>query len=434
MISVICTLLSLAIVSQASAVFERRNMTFDVPNAVLGQFSSAKFTNKASAISRLEATLGSGKVAYQGDTRYGATIARTWTQQLKIWPEAIVYPATANDVSTIMQFYSAAHTLWGNDGFAFMAGGHADFGGAQSPSVIIDLYGMGKTEFATDPAHAVANDSTTWPILKVGGGADGGGPVAALDGTGWAFLGPRGNTIGVGGFVLGGGICWQTSRYGVAADSLVGLEVVLINGTIVYANPYNEYSDLFWAGTGAGWVGVGVVTNFYSQAYPDPGKIITGVITWTEAQATQVFQEATDFFSHNTDPDVAPSLMYFYKSPTAPTALLPVGERQFTIQLNAVAFGGDMGKFNSTYGQFYSNASSITFQTWTSKSINQFLLPSYPLGFNRIYYGKSHTNSTEDLYKQTFSIYKDTVNGMIARGEDPGHTLWADQCKSFGSR
>lgn len=102
--------------------------------------------------------------------------------------------------------------------------------------------------------------------MKVGGGNDAGDVYNALDGSGWAFLGPRAASIGIGGFLLGGGIAFQTNRYGVAVDNLVGLEVVLLNGTVIYANPYNEYSDLFWACTGGGWIGLGVVTHFYIQA------------------------------------------------------------------------------------------------------------------------------------------------------------------------
>ncbi|KAH8746957.1 hypothetical protein F5883DRAFT_437689 [Diaporthe sp. PMI_573] len=426
--SVLTRVLGLTAAAQATTVFQRRNETFDVPEVELGRFTTGMFASKSDALSGLASVIGAEKVAYSGDKKYGAAVARVWTQQLKTYPEAILYPTSVDDVSAIMQFYSAAHDLWGNDGFAFMAGGHADFGGAQSPSVIVDLYGMGETEFATDPTGVATNDSSQWPILKVGGGADGAGPPTALAGTGWAFMGPRGATIGVGGFVLGGGICWQTSRYGMAADNLVGIEMVLLNGTVVYANPHNEYSDLFWASTGAGWIGLGVVTHFYSQTYPDPGTIYSATMTWTEENAAQAFEKTAEFFSTNTNPDAAPSLMYFYKDPAAPTALKPIGSRQFVVQMNAMLFGGDMATFNQTYGQFYNtNTSTITIQTWTLKTIQQFLLPSYPLGFQRMYYGKSHTSSTADFYSQTFLIYKQTVEGMIARGEDVGHTLWADQ-------
>lgn len=235
--SILTGILSLAAVAQSATVWQQRNVTFGVPDYTLGLFQS-NFTSKSDALSSLESVLGSSKIAQNGDVRYGATIARVWTQQRKTWPERIVYPESASDVSVVMQFYSAAHTLWGDDGFAIMGGGHADFGGAQSPSVIIDLYPLSTTEFATSSSdNSSTSGNNSYPILKVGGGADAGDVYNELDGTGWAFLGPRAASIGVGGFLLGGGIAFQTNRYGVAVDNVVGLEVVLLNGTVVFANP-----------------------------------------------------------------------------------------------------------------------------------------------------------------------------------------------------
>lgn len=109
---------------------------------------------------------------------------------------------------------------------------------------------IGTTEIVTHPS----DPAKEYAVLKIGGGAEAGRVYSTLEGTGWAFLGPRAGSIGVGGFLLGGGIAFQTNRYGVANDNLLGLEVVLINGTIIYANPYNEYNDLFWAATGGGWL------------------------------------------------------------------------------------------------------------------------------------------------------------------------------------
>lgn len=63
------------------------------------------------------------------------------------------------------------------------------------------------------------------------------------------------------------------------------------------------------------------------------------------------------------------------------------------------------------------------FQEYNLETLDQYLLTNYPYGYNRLFFGKSHTNSTADFYRNTFSIYKETVNGMLARGEDPGHTL-----------
>lgn len=163
--------------------------------------------------------------------------------------------------------------------------------------------------------------------------------------------------------------------------------------------------------------------------YPDPGVAYTATVTWTADQATQVFEKTTDFFTNNQDPDAFPALLYYYKDASEPNSVVPLREREFVLQLNAVYFGGDLAKVNETFGQFYEGAASITFQPWTLQSLDQYLLTNYPYGYQRIFYGKSHTQSTVDFYNETFAIYQDTVNGLIARGEDPGHTIWVDECK-----
>lgn len=114
--SLISACLGFAATAQAATAWQQRNETFAVVDAPLGVFSN--FSTKADAVAGLEAALNSSKISRQGDFRYGQTIARIWTEQRKIWPELILYPEDTVDVSVIMQFYSAAHTFWGDNGFA----------------------------------------------------------------------------------------------------------------------------------------------------------------------------------------------------------------------------------------------------------------------------------------------------------------------------
>jgi hypothetical protein len=185
-------LLSSIHLADAATVWQQKNYTFSIPATPNTTFTS-NFTSKASALSVLQSALGNGTIGYPGDLKYGETIARVWTKQRKTYPEAIIYPQTPEQVSIIMKFYSNAHALWGTDGFAIMGGGHADFGGAQSPSVIVDLQsGLDSTTLATNPPV----NGSEYAILKIGGGSDAGDVYNALDGTGWAFLGPRAASIG----------------------------------------------------------------------------------------------------------------------------------------------------------------------------------------------------------------------------------------------
>lgn len=408
----------------AATAWQQREYNNTVPVTPLSTIGNANFTSKSDALSALGKALSNATIAYPGDMQYGTSLGRIWTENRKIFPEAILFPKTPEDVSIILQFYSGVHALW-TDGFAILGGGHADIGGGQTPSVVIDLREIGSTEIVEEPASG----SDEWAVLKIGGGSEAGSVYSALDGTGWAFLGPRAASIGVGGFLLGGGIAFQTNRYGVAVDSLLGIEVVLIDGKIVYANPYNEYSDLFWAATGGGWLGFGVVTHFYVQAYPDPGEVFVGTIVWGEDKSAEVFNKTAAWFESNTDADAFPALLYYFKDPSNPGALVPILERQFTFQLNAIYFGGSWAKFNESFSSFYEKADSVSLQTFSIKTLDQYLLTNYPYGYNRLFYGKSHTNSTIEFYEKTFASYQETINGLMRRGEDPGHTLWVDECE-----
>ncbi len=67
-----------------------------------------------------------------------------------------------------------------------------------------------------------------------------------------------------------------------------------------------------------GWLGFGVVTNFYIQAYPDPGTVYVGTIAWGEDKADEVFNKTAAWWESNTDPDAFPALLYYLKDPTDP--------------------------------------------------------------------------------------------------------------------
>lgn len=57
--------------------------------------------------------------------------------------------------------------------------------------------------------------------------------------------------VGVGGLLLGGGLSFLSTQYGLACDNVVNYEVVLANASIVNANA-TSYPDLFWALKGGG--------------------------------------------------------------------------------------------------------------------------------------------------------------------------------------
>src|SRR5205085_11611968 len=68
------------------------------------------------------------------------------------------------------------------------------------------------------------------------------------------------STTGISGLSLGGGVGHLSRAYGLSIDSLLEVDVILANGTLVTANE-KENTDLFWAVQGGGG-NFGVVTSF----------------------------------------------------------------------------------------------------------------------------------------------------------------------------
>lgn len=97
--------------------------------------------------------------------------------------------------------------------------------------------------------------------ITIGAGLRWDDVYAALDPLGLGCLGGRTPGIGVGGFMLGGGmfarfalnICnacitgysWHTNQYGLSIDTVVGYELVLPGGDIVTVTN-QSYPDLFF--------------------------------------------------------------------------------------------------------------------------------------------------------------------------------------------
>lgn len=78
--------------------------------------------------------------------------------------------------------------------------------------------------------------------------------------------------VGVGGHALHGGYGYDSRLWGLALDHIVGLDVVLSNGSKVYTD-HKSYPDLFYAMRGAG-ESFGIATHFYFQTEEAPKNVL----------------------------------------------------------------------------------------------------------------------------------------------------------------
>jgi FAD/FMN-containing dehydrogenase len=74
------------------------------------------------------------------------------------------------------------------------------------------------------------------------------------------------STTGIAGLTLGGGLGWLMAKYGLAADNLVGVELVTADGRILEVTPGSD-PDLFWALRGGGG-NFGVAASLKYRLHP----------------------------------------------------------------------------------------------------------------------------------------------------------------------
>ena len=107
-------------------------------------------------------------------------------------------------------------------------------------------------------------------IAAIDTGARLGNIYITLDTLGnYTFNGGTCPGVGVGGLVGGGGYGLLSRMYGLSSDQIVGMRVVLYNGTLINATS-SENSDLFWALRGGNAGSFGVVTKYYANVYKVP--------------------------------------------------------------------------------------------------------------------------------------------------------------------
>ncbi|KAL0936090.1 restculine oxidase [Colletotrichum truncatum] len=112
------------------------------------------------------------------------------------------------------------------------------------------------------------SSSYSGPALKVGAGVQGFELYEAADKYDVTAVGGEGMTVGfAGGYLAGGGHSPLSTKYGIAADSVLSIDVVTPDGRFVTAND-NQNTELFWALRGGGGNTFGVVTSYVVKVYP----------------------------------------------------------------------------------------------------------------------------------------------------------------------
>ncbi len=179
-------------------------------------------------------------------------------------PDAIVTVASVQDVRRCVRFaYERGLKV------AVRGSGHNYFGApVRSEGLLLNLARLQAIQI-----HARTRRVRLQPAVKSGQ------LISAL--LPWKLAFPVGHSpdVGLGGFLLNGGMGWNMGQWGPACANVSGIEVVLASGELVYASA-EEHSDLFWAARGAGPGFFGVITGYDVAVYPLPAAITVEVIAF----------------------------------------------------------------------------------------------------------------------------------------------------------
>ena len=101
-----------------------------------------------------------------------------------------------------------------------------------------------------------------------------------------AVVGGRYPTVGVSGFLFGGGISFYGGQYGWGANNVRNYQVITTDGQIIDVNTILN-ADLSWALKGRS-SNFGIVTRFDLETHPGP-DVFAGTLTHGPETATQAF-------------------------------------------------------------------------------------------------------------------------------------------------
>ncbi|HVX22094.1 MAG TPA: FAD-dependent oxidoreductase [Acidimicrobiales bacterium] len=198
-------------------------------------------------------------------------------------PRAIAECAGTEDVRTCILWAGAHHVP-----FAVRAGGHSYAGYSTTDGLLISVSPL-RSITANVPAHTVT----------IGAGVQNRDLFKALPPLDLAVPNGRCPTVGMGGFVLGGGFGFSSRRLGLASDNLVRTTVVTADGAVLTCDEHS-HPDLFWALRGGGGGNFGINTRFVLRTHPI-GPLSVYKLRWRWEDATAVLDAAQELMASAPD-------------------------------------------------------------------------------------------------------------------------------------
>jgi FAD/FMN-containing dehydrogenase len=168
-----------------------------------------------------------------------------------IRPSAVARCTTVDDVRACVEFARR-----GNIPMHIRSGGHSYAGWSTGPGLVIDVSPMNRVDLAAGST-----------VATIGAGAKLIDVYDALAARGRTVPGGSCPTVGIAGFMMGGGISMLGRAYGMGCDSMQQVEIVTAAGEVLICDAV-RHPDLFWACRGGGGGNFGIATSFRFQTQP----------------------------------------------------------------------------------------------------------------------------------------------------------------------
>lgn len=203
-------------------------------------------------------------------------------------PACVVFPSDASQVSTAVSV--AAHHACR---FAVKSGGHMAWIGASNigtDGFAIDLANINTIAISDNGDSVILGSGLRWKEV-----------YDYLEPLNLTTVGARMPSVGVGGFIVGGGISFLSYRHGFASSNVINYEVVLSSGEIVNANS-TSHPTLYWA-LKLGSTNFGIVTQFTMSVFPLDSVFGGAQVFAIEESSALVLSlvQSTDFLNKNPD-------------------------------------------------------------------------------------------------------------------------------------
>lgn len=215
-----------------------------------------------------------GQVISQQDAGFdAASAAILWNGRKQAQPpKLMVKAACVPDVIATIRF-AAEHGLRVSP----KGGGHNFSGIAQQGGIVLDVSALNRVWIDKEAR-----------IAEVGPGITNGELASALEAQGLAFPVGHCATVPMSGYLLGGGVGWNSGEWGFGFANVESIDVVLADGILRRVSE-SEHPEIFWAARGAGPEFFGITVGYRLRLRSLPRAITTVVRIYPLAAVQDVF-------------------------------------------------------------------------------------------------------------------------------------------------